>query len=66
MKKFKTDKGFTYPICPDQDKSIYNLYASKFIPRNVVIDKDGKVVFQSVGFKEPEFKKMIETIQNSL
>ncbi len=65
MKEFQGKKDFTFPICPDEDKSIYDLFASKYIPRNVLIDKNGKIVFQSVGFEEKEFNELIHLIEKN-
>jgi peroxiredoxin len=54
------------PMGGDVDRSIYKQYADHTIPRNLVIDRDGKVIFQSIGFEKPDFEKMIETIQNAI
>ncbi|MDP4209983.1 MAG: TlpA disulfide reductase family protein [Bacteroidota bacterium] len=66
MDAFKKVKGFTFPIFPDPQASIYNLFASKYIPRNIVINKEGKIVFQSVGYSEEEFQKMVNIIKAQL
>lgn len=50
------------PMAGDVDRSVYAQYAEHTIPRNVVIDREGRIVFQSFGYEEPEFAKMIETI----
>jgi peroxiredoxin len=54
-------KKFTMPFAPDPDRNIFKLFATQSIPRNVIIGKDGKVIFQSIGYTEEEFKK-IETL----
>lgn len=59
---FIETKKFDFPIYPDKDKSIYTKFASKYIPRNYVIDKNGAIVYMSMGFSEKEFEKMIEFI----
>ena len=51
------------PMGGDVDRSIYKQYADHTIPRNFVVDREGKVIFQSIGFEKPDFAKMIETIQ---
>ncbi len=42
--KFKKEKGFTFPIAPDAKRQVYGLFATNFIPRNYVIDREGKIV----------------------
>ena len=43
MNKLK-EKGIDFPVGLDADKAIYSLYAKQYIPRNFVIDQNGKVV----------------------
>lgn len=64
--KFIKSKRFTFPILADEDKSIYDLFASKYIPRNYLIDKDGKIVYTSVGYSKEEFQKLIEKVNSLL
>ena len=54
------------PMGGDVDRSIYKQYADHTIPRNFVVDRDGTVIFQSVGFEKPDFEKMIEAIQAAI
>ena len=56
----------TWPFLVDPDRRAYARYAEAFIPRNHVIGPDGKILFQSQGFEEPEFQEMIETIAGAL
>ena len=64
--EFKTKKGFTLPIYPDEDRSIYTLFAKEYIPRNYIIDAKGKIVYTSVSFDEAEFKKMVNKLDELL
>ncbi len=66
MDKFIAAKGFTFPIIPDKNKAVYGLFATKFIPRNYLIDKNGKIVYTSVGFSTEEFEKLKEKINSLL
>ena len=50
INKYIETKNFTFPIYPDKDKSIYNLFAKSYIPRTYLVDKNGTVIYQSVGF----------------
>ncbi len=58
----------TYPIGLDPDAGIFSLYAeaNAGITRNVIIDKDGKIVMLTRLFEEEEFNQMVETIDRLL
>ena len=57
------ESGIDFPVGLDPDKSIYSKYATTYIPRNFLIDKNGKVVYTSVGYEEKEFARLIEKIE---
>ena len=63
---FPKKRQVTFPIAGDPKRKIYGRFATQYIPRNYVIDAKGKIVFQSVGFEEAEFAKMIAVIQREL
>lgn len=58
VKEFSVTKNLNLPFAPDEKREVFAKYAEKNIPRNVIIGKDGKIAFQSVGYTEAEFKKM--------
>lgn len=60
--------GVTYPIGLDPDAGIFTLFAKREagITRNVIIDKDGKIVMLTRLFDEDEFKKMVKLIDSLL
>ena len=60
VNKFKTEQNFNLPFYPDPKREIFSKYATQNIPRNIIIDKTGKIVVSSVGFNEKEFQKYIE------
>ena len=64
--KFKTEKKLSMPFGADPKREVYAKYATKYIPRNVLIGADGKVKFQSVGFNQTEFAEMVKTIEVEL
>ena len=63
---FREKMGYTFPMGLDPEQKIYRLYASNYIPRNFVIDRNGKVVLASVGYDPEEFDEMIKTIEKTL
>jgi peroxiredoxin len=66
VNKFITKKKFTFPIYADKGKLIYDLYASKFIPRNYLIDKNGKIIYASTGYSPEEFQQLKDKINELL
>ena len=64
--KFTNVVEFTFPIVPDPLREIYSKFATKYIPRNVVIDQSGEIIYQSVGYTQDEFEKMVELIEKML
>ncbi len=66
VEAFREKSGYTFPMGLDLDESIFNKYASNYIPRNFLIDKEGRVVLASVGYTEEEFDAMLTKIDNEL
>jgi len=64
--KFIETKKFTFPIYADKDKYVYNNFATKYIPRNYLIDENGVIVYSSSGYNEKEFEKLIDIINRLL
>lgn len=64
--KFIAKKKFTFPIFADKGKLIYSLFATKYIPRNYLIDQNGKVVYASTGFSMDEFEALKNKINTLL
>ena len=63
---FRKRMGYTFPMGLDPDQKIFRRYAQKAIPRNFLIDRDGKVVLASIGYDKKEFAHLIETIEKTL
>ena len=64
--QFKNKHKFTFPLAPDPKGEIYSRYAKGYIPRNYVINKDGDIIFQSIGFSEDEFKALVRIVEKAL
>ena len=60
--------GVTYPIGLDPDASIFTLFAEEKagITRNVIIDRDGKIVMLTRLFEMEEFNEMVKLIDELL
>lgn len=53
---FQKKLGFTFPMAPDPDRSVFSLYAKEAIPRTYLISADGKICFSVTGFDEEQMK----------
>ena len=59
---FREKTGYTFAMGLDPEQTIYNLYASNYIPRNFLIDKEGRVVLATVGYEPEEFDALVGRI----
>ena len=60
--------GTTYPIAMDTNADVFAKYALREsgITRNVLIDRDGKIVMLTRKFKEDEFNALVKKIDEML
>ena len=63
---FKQKNHFTFPMAPDMGRVIFSLYASQSIPRTIVIDENGKIIYQSIGYTEKDFGELLALLANKL
>lgn len=65
---FAKQTGITYPLALDPKADIFGLYADKKagVTRNVLIDRDGKIVFMTRLYDEDEFKSLVKAIDNQI
>jgi peroxiredoxin len=66
LKEFAANKGLNLPFAPDPKREIYSLYAKQSIPRNVIIGRDGKILFQNIGYSSEEFKNVTSLLAKEL
>ena len=68
VKKFAADMKITYPLALDPGADIFGLFAEKQagVTRNIIIDRNGKIVFLTRLFEREEFDKMKEIIFSEL
>ncbi|MBO7279978.1 MAG: TlpA family protein disulfide reductase [Bacteroidaceae bacterium] len=60
--------GTTYPMLLDDKGDVFASYAVRKsgITRNVLIDRDGRIVMLTRRYVEPEFKQLVATIDSLL
>ncbi|MCK5820439.1 MAG: TlpA family protein disulfide reductase [Bacteroidales bacterium] len=63
---FVKEKQYIMPFYSDIDRSCYSQFAEKYIPRNYLFDKSGKLIYQSKGFKADEFKLLLTNLAEQL
>jgi len=66
LAKFKQTKTFTFKLIADPKREIYSSFAEQFIPRNFLIDRDGTIIYSSVGFDEKEFDQLKSVLEAKL
>jgi peroxiredoxin len=57
---------YTYPLAFDPNRAVYKQFADSGIPRTYVVGRDGKIVFQSVGYDEAHFDDLDKAIGKAL
>jgi peroxiredoxin len=62
--RFKKDIRITYPVALDPGADIFGLFAQKEagVTRNVIIGRNGKIIFLTRLYKEDEFNNMKNAI----
>jgi len=63
---FIADNGYDFPVGLDPQQTIFRLFATNYIPRNFIIDADGRIAFIGVGYDEKEFAEMIAKIDETI
>jgi len=68
VKKFQQDMAITYPLALDPGADIFGLFADKEagVTRNVIIDRNGKIIFLTRLFDREEFDNMKDMIFKEL
>ncbi|SFS60766.1 TlpA family protein disulfide reductase [Sphingobacterium wenxiniae] len=63
---FMANNKYTFPVYPDLRREVFSLFAESLIPRNVLVNKEGKIIYQSIGYSAEEFDELIALIEKSL
>ena len=68
VKKFAETTGVTYPLALDGNADVFASYAERKsgITRNILIDRDGRIVKLTRLFNEQEFKELVQAIDRLL
>ncbi len=63
---FMKNNSYTFPVFPDLNKKVFSLFADQLIPRNVLLNKEGKIIYRSIGYSPKEFTELVELIKEEL
>ena len=68
VKEFAENMGVTYPMACDLDGTLFELFAGpkQGVTRNIVLDKNGDIIFLTRLYEREEFEEMIEVINEEL
>lgn len=68
VKEFAKKMGVTYPMALDPEASVFAKFAhiKSGITRNVILNRDGKIVFLTRLYEREEFNEMKEVIKKLL
>lgn len=68
VEEYTAKLGTTYPMLLDEKGDVFASYAVRKsgITRNVLIDRDGRIVMLTRRFVEPEFNSLVATIDSLL
>lgn len=66
VEKFIADHGYTFGVGLDSDRAIYDLYASNYIPRTFIVNKQGKVAYRTAGYDETIAEEVNAAISKAL
>ena len=57
---------YTMPFFPDEGREIFALFAENSIPRNYIINREGEIVYASVGFSDESFGELLKVLSSLL
>ena len=66
LTKFNAKHQFDFTYIPDVGKKIFSLFAQSSLPRTVVLDPKGKIVYQSQGYYKTAFNNMVDLISTEI
>ncbi|MGL4909466.1 MAG: TlpA family protein disulfide reductase [Bacteroidales bacterium] len=58
--------GYTMPAYCDEDRSVFNAFASRGVPRTYLFSPQGVLLHKTLGFDEENFDELLETFFDAL
>lgn len=66
LKTYNEGKHFTFPLYPDPDRKFYANFAENTIPRVYLFNKEGKLIYASIGYTPEKFEQLMKLIDEAL
>jgi peroxiredoxin len=63
---FKANNQYTFLMLPDEGRKIFSLYATQSIPRTILLDESGKIIYQSIGYSTSDFEELLTVLKHKL
>ena len=64
--EFQKKNKYTFPMASDPKREVYAKFATQYIPRTYLVNKEGQIVFQSVGFEDAEFRELVKAVEKEM
>jgi len=56
------DLGASYPLIDDRSSEIWKLFGNGTVPRNVILDSNGKVHYSRIGYNEADVIALLDQL----
>jgi peroxiredoxin len=66
LAEFQKQKMFTFPMAGDPKRGTYSKFALEYIPRTYLINREGKIVYQHVGYRDGDTKELVAMIDKEI
>lgn len=66
VEAFVTKRGYSFDVAIDPKQEVWDKFATQAIPRNFVVDRNGKVTFVGVGYSKQDFPLLMQAIDQAL
>lgn len=66
VNEFQGKMKVDYPLLPDINRNVFGKFATAYIPRNMILDETGKVIWESSGYNQEEFERMLLVLDEKL
>jgi peroxiredoxin len=63
---FRSEQGYTFPMAPDPERSVYSQFATELIPRTYLISPAGKICYAASGFDEESLSQLRSEVDRQL
>ena len=66
IQEYRAKYKYSFPMAPDPKRAVYGKFANAGIPRNYIINREGKILCQSYGYSPEDFQKMKNILEKEL